>query len=1716
MIAIQGYQVQEQIYTTKYSTAYLARKNVDSRLVLIRLPFAGRDADLAKKETKLELEMIEEIDFPGKLKYKEIYLSNGTYLLEANMDKLITLREYLQQKEMSPGTFLDIAFELTGNLFQLHNKDTILGCLYPESVLMELQENRVKFSDFSRAVSAEKSLSANNTNNKHTDNLQDLLYLSPEQTGCLNREVDQRSDLYSLGVLFYEMLTGCLPVRGSTPLELYHALTAGKIIPPHIINTQVPEALSEIIMKLLCRDPNNRYQSSYGLKRDIQRGLIEWKNIKSIPSFPLAHHDIPVVLRVSEKCYGREQELQLLQAALDRVGSGQGEIIMVAGEAGIGKTRLIQQFRQQQMQNFRGFFTDGKCNALTGEVPYESLVQAFYQLFGWILSRSREDVTKWKKKLLDNLNDNISYLAEIMPYIEQLLGEQPKVNISFATEIEERFNYAFYCLVQLFAQKNEPLVIFLDDLQWTDAGTLKIIETLFTEFNVQNFLLVGAYRHEEVPKDHPLKLMIGKMNKADIKMQTIQLEPVALREIIELTADSLGCEKSEAEPLAQYFFEKTGGSPLFVKELVRYLFNNKLITPQQTGGWQWDIERIKDTEFAGDLVNFLVQRIGLLPPSSLTLLGLAACIGSTFDTQLLANISKRPLASVEEDLLICFNEGLIQKRENNYFFVHDRIHLAVYMLVTDEEKPVIHHRLAHLILEDKDEDQLCQKENRADLFKAVKHLNLGTQILLKHGDKIRGAELNLLAAKMAKQTAGFLAALEHLKTGLALFEGSSREDHNRLLFELNLEYLECLYLCGFYTEGDIQYEELIQKVKDRLDRVKLRTIKILFYTKKSFDWEAIRVGLSGLRELGCNIPEKPSLVYIVRELLKINVLMGKVGIDNIGGLKPVSNPEKKAAIDLLATISPCTYNLDNDNLLPAVCLKTCELSLRYGNSPNSCIGYMLLAMIYVVEMKNFKWGMPLGRIALFLAERYGTDNDKSTVNFLYGAFYFPWLEHTAQSELYLARAKECGLAVCDLTNAGYAMTFEIISMHYRGVPIQELSDRIDNNMQYASRIKDPYYIHTLMVYKQLVRSLQGSTLEVGSFCDEAIDEEGLLIKYRGVEVSDRDKFDYYLLKGQVDYLLGSFRSALSSLEKADLLKKLFFGELYLADLEFYYCLAVLARYHRLAFKERLLCRVQVMKRYRRLCAWARQCPANFEHKYLLIAAELARVKRKNQKALYFYEQAISSAKKHHYSQNAAIACECAARCCFSLGLTGLGKKYMHDALEGYRGWGVTIKVRQLEELHPWLVQEENRQDPANRKNTSALDKVEKLTRMVDVEAIFRASRILAGEIVLEDLLEKMMEIVLQDAGAERGVLLLKENEALYVVAEAEVEAKEKRITVLQSVPLEESELLPQSIVNYVDRTAEIIVLDQLARKGMFADDPYIMVRQPASILCLPIIQQNKVAGVFYLENSGTTGCFDTARVETLKLLSAQMVVSLENAGLYKQLRRLNATLEDKITERTVELGEIQKETVEALMEQSRLQERNRIAGEIHDTVGHTLTSVLIQIEAGKRLLTKNSDLALEKLELSMNQVREGLNEVRKSVHLLGENGLEDETLHIECLLQEIMKNTGVSVKYHISKDIELNPAQRHVFYRALQEGITNGIRHGGSRSFAFNLTEDNDADTVVFVLKDFGIGAEEVRFGFGLKSMEERVKELGGTLKVLSKAGEGWSIIITVPCSKKK
>ncbi|HZX47209.1 MAG TPA: AAA family ATPase, partial [Clostridia bacterium] len=1336
MTIILGYTLTETIYKNLYSKACLAVRENETRPVLLRLPIGGNEKDFSANQLRQELRAVQKHEFPARANYREIFLSNGGFLLETDTYGFVPISKLFTGKGFKPELFFAAAIDITKNLEILHHHKKVLGCLRAEAILLEPRQKKVLFTEFSGLVSLKTPGIPNMSGKSPTEDLTGIMYLSPEQNGCLNKPVDCRSDLYSLGVLFYRMLTGVLPYRGNSVLELYHALTAGTFIPPHRANPKVPEALSRIVLRLLERDPDSRYQSAYGLRKDLEKCLEYWERENRIPRFTLAMHDVKTTSRAVEGFYGRQYELQIMQQKLKNAACGSAGILFLEGEAGIGKTALTRHFEKKSRED-GALFASGKSSPIKNGLPYKPLAEAFQQLFQWVMGGSEEEVARWKEEFRKR-SPVLFLLTGIMPYLEYFLGNNTAPGDLGDNDIEERFFSAFYSLISIFTAGKGPLVLFLDDLQWADRGTLSIIEALFTRFKIKNLLLIGAYRNEEVSEGHPLKNVMESIKDSGTNITTLRLKPLALEDLIRMTADNLECDSKEAVPLARFIFEKTQGNPLFSKEVIQSMLKENLIIFGPGGGWNWDLEKLKEANLSDDIIVFLEQRIKLLPSSTLSLLKYAACIGNPFSIDMLAKVTNKSPSETEEKLNLCIMEGLIQREEDkSYSFIHDRIWQTVYLLIPNSQKPAFHYRLGSLLLQVLEETADAGVKDPALLFSAANQLNLGTEWIKNGNERLKAAELNLKAGEKAKKSAAFTTALDYLRSGLGLLNEMAWEDCYRLAFGLNSAYLECLYLCGYYERADSIYDTLMERVKDRMDRVRLRTLKILFYTKKNFSRETIRIALEGLRELGLIIPEKPSMLNITSQLLKVSIMLGRVGIQNIATLPDADDTEKKAAMDLLIALGPSAYNLDS-TLLMAISLKICELSLRYGNFSNSASAYITLAMVFTVQFKFYRWGKGLADTALELAEKSRSDSVKTTVNFIYGAFCGPWHNHAKGSLGYLERAKEYGFASSDLMYAGFAMTFEVINLHFTGITFSVLLERINKSLGYATRIKDPYYAYTLTVYKQFIRSLRGLTPEPGSFGNKTLRDEDFVTSLGGVMVRERDKFDYYLMKGEACYILGQYDRAAAMLEQADRLSKLYFGEVYLSDLDLYYCLTQIARFKQLGLGERMKKWLKLHKRRRRLRNWAQHCPENFLHKSLLVEAELARVRGKHGRSFSLYQQAIGCAKKNGFLQDYAIGCECAANYFLSRGFGDLAGKYMTDALEGYRDWGAAAKVWQLKESHSMLLDRAYIDDTAATQETETMvEETREFTKMVDVESIVRAAEVLSGEIVLEELLKKM-------------------------------------------------------------------------------------------------------------------------------------------------------------------------------------------------------------------------------------------------------------------------------------------------------------------------------------------------------------------------------------------
>lgn len=1518
----------------------------------------------------------------------------------------LPLRQYLPPQGLSLDEFLTLAIQLTAALFSLHRDGIVAGNLHPDNIFIDPQEGKIIFTPGDREAGAgerKPGLTAPSAP------LQSLFYLAPEQTGCSNIAVDLRTDIFSLGLILYEMLTGRVPTEGSTKLEWFYNLMAGSIEPPHRVRDDIPEVVSTIVMKCLAREQGKRYQSAYALKYDLLLCQREWREKGSI-DFKLGQQGTGSMFSFSPRFFGREKELECLIGALQRVGSGPGEVVFVAGRAGVGKTSLVRHFGRRLAENKGGTFISGKYQYMHNEVPYQPLVQAFTPLFQKILSLGDEEIALWQDRFVGHLGPNLALLTNLMPYLEQIVGKQPEVEADLSLEVRERFFFGFSELIRLFAGSGSPLVLFLDDLQWANTGSLRLLEYL-VEQEIPHFLLIGSYRTDEVPPGHELAASMELMEEKNRRVTVLELSPFTPGEIEDYLMDIFSCSRGEASSLADFLHQRTGGNPLFLKELLQDLHKDMVIIPRSQGGWYWDLGRAEGTPVADDLINFLIQKIEKLPGKCKTLLKAAACFDTNFTAPLLAEITNEPELNVAEYLHTCLWEGLIQEMDPQGFaFVHDRVQQAASLLSTEEEKEVFHYQIGRFLLEEGEgtyQDKL--RRDQDSFFTAVMHLNQGRRLLKERGEELRGAKFNLLAGKRAQQISDFSIALNYFRTGLEILGEDGWEKDYPLTYQLSLGYLECLYLCCQYNKGDETYQELLQRVEDREDRIQLHLIAILYATKNDFDARGLEIGLQALRELDCHLPSNPGLFYIARELFKIRRLIKKVGKDRIGNLPPARNEKVKGIVDIITALLPNAYN-NKENLQFAFTMKICELTLRYGIFPVSGLGFMMLAAVSIIRLGDFALGISLGKTALDLTEKYGTPREKYIVNFLYGAFYLHWLEHVRQGEDYLERAREASLRSRDFTYAGYNVAFLVIAKHFRGMPLAQLEGELEEYFRLVPKVKDPYLPCFLTIYRQLVLALQGRTYSPETFSNDCFDEEGFIRGDTGYRIREKELFDYYLCKNQVYYLMGYYQQSLPILKRAEKLTKLYFGEVYLAEHAFYYCLTIAASYHAFSPWKKLLYWPLLRKKYRQLKGWARRCPANFRHKALLVEAEIARIRGRAREAARLYDEAINSAGEFGYIQNAAIAGECAARFHFSRKSPLLARGYLQAAYRGYQAWGAKIKTEQLRERYPWLAEEEEGSRAEEKTGAPVLAISPDIIRLVDMETLFRIAQFLTKEVVLEELLKKILEVVLQNAGANKAALFLLEGKQIHMEAMMEKSAGADKTEVLTSLPLEDCHFLPQSVINYTVRTGESLLVNS-PEGSIFTADPYLAAHTQISVLCLPIVGSGKMLGVLYLEKSLTAGAFTPERVDILRLLSFQMAISIENAYLYRdleksrdQLLRWNQKLEQTVAERTWELQQMNEElalardTAEAA---SRAKSdflamiSHEIRTPVHCIIG--LAELLLQtgldgkqeeyaagiLDSAELLLAVISDLLdlrrIEEGKLALEKVDFSLTEVEKSI-----------------------------------------------------------------------------------------------------------------------------------------
>jgi predicted ATPase/signal transduction histidine kinase len=1378
--------------------------------------------------------------------------------------------DQLLGEPMEPRRFLRLAVNLAGALAEVHRSDVVHRDLKPANIIVNEALGVVKIADFGIAslIPVEHLAALPLGLIEGTPP-----YMSPEQTGRMNRAVDYRTDLYSLGVIFYEMLTGRLPFEGRDTLEWFHAHLAKAPRDPTELVPQMPPLLAAITLRLLAKAAEDRYQSAVGLKADLERCLALLEGTGAIAAFPLGQHDFSERFQIPQNLYGRGAELAELQKTFDRVAeSGRAELLMVAGYSGIGKSCLVHELHKPVVRE-RGYFLSGKFDQYRRDVPYATIAQAFRELVQQILGESEARAADWRRRLTQALGVNGRLIIDIIPELEMVIGAQPEVPELPPTQAQSRLQIVFERFLGACATREHPLVLFLDDLQWVDTASLALLEYVITHPETRFLLIIGAYRDNEVSASHPLMATLERIEKAGVNVETVTLDPLSRAELRRFVADTFHCDTARAEPLARLVHDKTHGNPFFFIQFLSTLHEEGLIgLDRVTASWTWDVERIEAHGFTDNVVELMVARLARLPVATRDALRYGACLGNEFRLDTLSNVCQRPGEEVEEALRAALREGLLALSAGTYRFGHDRVQQAAYALTGENERPGLHLRIGRLLLASTPPDQ-----HEEAIFDLVNQLSRGSALVTDAAEREALCWLSFRAGRRAKASSAYASARSYLAEALALLPGDAWVRRYQETLELHLELSECEHLGGNLGRASELHDRVLEEARSDPDRAQAYARRIRLYQASGRYEDAVPILDEALRKFGIELPgtaEQARAAFMAEHAQVTANLRGR-SVAELLDAPRADDPVAQAVVSLLTGAIGAIYSA-RPHLFPLVMVRAVNQSLRYGNTPASCLAYSGYAMVLVGAFGDARLASEFSELSLRLNERFADAKSKGRTRFIHANFINPARRHIATSRPMLEQSLGESLEVGDLETAAYASVSQVLQGIERGDRLDEVIELADRCAALTQQNRVPMINELSRVGRQCAACLKGATRGEASFDDGSFSEAACLQTFaRGGYTTGAALF--HIAKQIAAVHLGRWEEALESASKAAPILGAVIG--LPSEATYHFCRALaLAALEARTPPERRQELVQTLETTRRkLERWAENCPENFRHRQALVSAELARIEARPLDAERLYEDAIRSAHENGFVHNEALASALASRFYRERGLATSAEAHLRNARAGYARWGADAKVRELDAHLPPL-------EPAPAPTATGTVTTE--AEGVDLLTTVKASQAISSPIVLDQLLETLMRVVMENAGGQRGFLLLPREGGgevgLGVAAEAVVSGQAVHVR-LRPEEAAAAGALPWSIINYVHRSHEDVLLPDAAAPGPFLADDYLARERPKSLLCLPILRQSKVIGLLYLENNLATGVFTPDRVRLLQVLSAQMAISLENSLLFQHL-----------------------------------------------------------------------------------------------------------------------------------------------------------------------------------------------------------------------------------------
>ncbi len=1489
MISIPGYDVKETICESDTSLILRAGRIEDAQLVVLKVMRNAYPSIVEmtryKQECKI-LSTLNRLSVPGIIKlHGTLTLKNRHVLILEDFGGRSLDRLKASGRYDHPKVFLPIAVMISEYLGAIHATGVTHKSINGTHILHDPESGQVKITGF--GISTLKSIETV-TSEPPGFMAGALAYISPEQTGRMNQCLDYRTDFYSLGVVFYELLTGVLPFERIDPMKLLHCHLAVQPIPPHDLNPAIPVPLSDIVMKLMSKDMKARYQSATGLALDLKTCARRLGETGKVSSFVLGRRDISDRFRISEQLYGRDRELDQLRESLKQAAQGRPQVVLVTGRAGIGKTSLVRELAQD-MSRINAYFISGKFDQVQKGKPYDAIIEAFRGLFRQILSESEKDLDHWKERLRISLGPNAGLMSEVTPEIDMIIGPREKTPESNPTETRSRFSRVFESFVQIFNRPERPLVILLDDLQWADPASLNLIRHMLVP-KTTCLLLIGAFRDNEVHEGHPLWFFLKDIEDTSAGISRIPLGPLSLKQVSRFVRNTLDCGEKDAGDLAGLVLEKTLGNPFFIGELLKTVHSEGLFRfDDRNGCWRWDIGRIRKMGTTDNVAELMAGKISSLPFDTRKALIFAACIGNRFDLRILAPLCEISVKACLEILERPISQGLLlpisdiyksveldihmpdQTLPVEFAFCHDRIQKAACDLVPDTEKQAVHWQIGALMLKKRKSGVLKQ-----NLFELVNHLNLGLSDSLSSEERLEAAGLNLEAGIKARRSGAFDAALGFFNTGLGLLELDTWQTQYDLALGLYVNAVEAACVCGQYPLMKALGSTVHEHAGVFLDRIRVYEAEFQALKARKKNHDVVRASLPVLKRLSIRLPKRSNKLRIILSLMRAKLaLMGKRP-EKLHALPEMTDPEKRAALRILLTAGSAAYRSDPD-MLPLFVFEALILSVKHGNAPGSVYSYATYALAHCCVLGEIDVGYQYGQVAMRLLSTADHTEYKSRTLVVYHCFVHHWKRHVDESLKGFLESYQNSLETGDGEFIAHSAHLFCKCAFSVGRPLEDLMKELLTYQEVLVRLGQQQSLTAQNILLQTVSNLRGESPDPCVLRGVHFDEAAFLPE-DPLTGNPEEMFNVFFHKFLLCYWFGRYEEAMVNRQLAAEFLYSTRGSFIFVIFHFYDSLLHLAILeHPGPVSNKAL--KQVRNNQKKMKKWSEYGPMNTRHRYCLVEAERMKALSRDQEAMDFYDQAIAMAGQNRYLQEEALGCELAARFWTNRGRDAFAAPYMKRAVSLYREWGAVRKAQDLEDSFSPILDEMTLGTTAGATLPATM---ESRSRQIDIETLMKGSQAISKEMETKNLLHQIMVLVIENAGAEKGFLILNKGQELIISARSVPDSGLNILT--EPVPVETCPDLSPAVVRYVARTLEDLVLDDATAENLFSNDDYIREHLPKSLLCIPMMHGNRLIGILYLENNQVGGVFTPKRIQVLRLLSSQAAISLANSEFYARLK----------------------------------------------------------------------------------------------------------------------------------------------------------------------------------------------------------------------------------------